>query len=48
LVIFLCLESVRDRINLHVRDGLIEGYEELIDGIKLPNPNDRHVLEAAI
>jgi hypothetical protein len=28
--------------------SLIEGYEELIDGIKLPDPNDRHVLAAAI
>jgi hypothetical protein len=41
------LESVRARMDLHVRDGLIEGYEELIDGIKLPDPNDRHVLAAA-
>src|SRR5215207_9834751 len=29
------LESVRARMDLHVRDGLVEGYEELIDGIKL-------------
>lgn len=42
------LESVRARMDLHVRDGLVEGYEELIDGIKLPDPNDRHVLAAAI
>jgi predicted nucleic acid-binding protein len=42
------LESVRARMDLHVRDGLIEGYEELIDGIKLSDPNDRHVLAAAI
>jgi predicted nucleic acid-binding protein len=44
------LQSVRARMDLHVhvRDGLIEGYEELIDGIKLPDPNDRHVLAAAI
>ena len=35
-------------MDLHVRDGLIEDYEELIDGIKLPDPNDRHVLAAAI
>lgn len=42
------LESVRARMNLHMRDGLIEGYEELISGIKLPDPNDRHVLAAAI
>lgn len=42
------LDSVRARMDLHVRDSLIEGYEELIDGIKLPDPNDRHVLAAAI
>lgn len=42
------LEIVRDKMNLHVRDCLIEGYEELIEGIKLPDFNDRHVLAAAI
>lgn len=42
------VEAVRAKMDLHVRDGLIEGYEELIDGIKLPDPNDRHVLAAAI
>lgn len=42
------LESVRNRMDLHVRDALVEGYEELIHGIKLPDPNDRHVLAAAI
>lgn len=42
------LESVRAKMDLNVRDGLVEGYEELIDGIKLPDPNDRHVLAAAI
>jgi hypothetical protein len=42
------LESVRARMDLHVRDGLVDGYEELIDGIKLPDLNDRHVLAAAI
>lgn len=42
------LESTRSKMDLHVRDCLIEGYEELIDGIKLPDLNDRHVLAAAI
>lgn len=42
------LESVRIKMDLHVRDSLVEGYEELIEGIKLPDPNDRHVLAAAI
>jgi len=42
------LESVRAKMDLYVRDGLVEGYEELIEGIKLPDLNDRHVLAAAI
>ena len=31
-----------------VPDCLVRGYETLIDGLKLPDPNDRHVLAAAI
>ena len=27
------LESVRAKMDLHVRDGLVEGYEELFEGI---------------
>jgi len=42
------LESIKSKMDLHVRDCLVEGYEELIDGIKLPDPNDRHVLAAAV
>lgn len=37
----LLMESVVD-------DALVTGYEELIDGLPLPDPNDRHVLAAAI
>jgi predicted nucleic acid-binding protein len=29
-------------------DGLVEGYEPLIDGLQIRDPNDRHVLAAAI
>ena len=32
----------------HVRDCLVTGYEPLIDTIELPDPNDRHVVAAAI
>jgi hypothetical protein len=31
-----------------VRDCLVSGYEPLIEGLKLPDPGDRHVLAAAI
>ncbi|MFO0135945.1 MAG: hypothetical protein ACK56U_20305, partial [Planctomyces sp.] len=31
-----------------VRDCLVTGYETLIDAVTLPDPDDRHVLAAAI
>lgn len=30
------------------RDGLVSGYEPLIDALTLPDPGDRHVLAAAV
>jgi len=30
------------------RDSLVTGYEALIDTLSLPDPDDRHVLAAAI
>lgn len=42
------LSLLRDRMNAAVRDCLVEGYEPLIEGLKLPDPDDRHVLAAAI
>lgn len=42
------LFRTRDLMNAHVRDCLVTGYETLIDAITLPDPNDRHVLAAAI
>lgn len=35
-------------MDLHAPDALVTGYEDLIEGLKLPDPNDRHVLAAAI
>ncbi len=42
------LERTRDLMNAHVRDCLVTGYEDLIEALTLPDPNDRHVLAAAI
>jgi predicted nucleic acid-binding protein len=42
------LQRTRDLMNAHVRDCLVTGYETLIDAVTLPDPNDRHVLAAAI
>ena len=35
-------------MNKAVRDCLVTGYEPLIESLRLPDPNDRHVLAAAI
>lgn len=42
------LERTRDLMNRHVRDCLVTGYEPLIPALTLPDPDDRHVLAAAI
>jgi predicted nucleic acid-binding protein len=42
------LARTRQLMNAHVMDCLVTGYEQLIDTIYLPDPNDRHVLAAAI
>jgi predicted nucleic acid-binding protein len=42
------LERTRDLMNAHARDALITGFEELIPSLTLPDPDDRHVLAAAI
>lgn len=42
------LGNLRRLMNSAVRDCLVEGYEPLVEGLKLPDPDDRHVLAAAI
>lgn len=42
------LLRIRDLMNAHVRDCLVTGFERLIPGLFLPDPDDRHVLAAAI
>jgi predicted nucleic acid-binding protein len=42
------LERLRQLMTDAIRDGLVTGYEPLIDGLKLPDPDDRHVLAAAV
>ena len=42
------LERTRDLLNRATRDCLVTGYDGLISALELPDPNDRHVLAAAI
>jgi len=42
------LERTRALMNSHVRDCLVTGHGSLIASLELPDPNDRHVLAAAI
>ena len=37
-----------EQVNKSVEDCLITGYEPLIEGIALPDPDDRHVVAAAV
>jgi hypothetical protein len=42
------LERTRDLMDNATRDCLVTGYESLIPALSLPDPDDRHVLAAAI
>jgi hypothetical protein len=42
------LARTRELMNRAVPDCLVSGYEKLIDKLELPDPDDRHVLAAAI
>jgi predicted nucleic acid-binding protein len=42
------LQRTRDLMNRAIRDVMVTGHEGLIAGLDLPDPDDRHVLAAAI
>lgn len=42
------LKRTRQLMNDNVRDCIVTDYEDLISGLELPDPRDRHVLAAAI
>jgi predicted nucleic acid-binding protein len=42
------IARTRALMEAHASDAMVTGYEPLIDGLLLPDPNDRHVLAAAI
>ena len=42
------IARTRTLMNDAVRDCIVSGYEDLIDSLTLPDPDDRHVLAAAI
>lgn len=42
------LERARDLMDLHARDAKVTGYEPLMENLALPDPDDGHVLAAAI
>lgn len=42
------LARANEQMNSAIPEAMVEGYEGLIESLKLPDPNDRHVLAAAI
>ena len=42
------LGTLRELMNKVVRDCLVTGYEPLVESLRLPDPDERHVLAAAI
>ncbi len=42
------LARTRELMNRAVRDSLVQGYEPIEPGLDLPDPDDHHVLAAAI
>ena len=42
------LQRIVELMNQAIPDCLVENYEDIIDSLTLPDPDDRHVLAAAI
>ena len=42
------LERTRELMDAHTHDCVVTGYQALISALQLPDPDDRHVLAAAI
>ena len=42
------LNRTKNLMNFHVRDALVNNYEDLIPSLTLPDPNDRHILATAV
>ncbi|MXW48739.1 MAG: PIN domain-containing protein [Gammaproteobacteria bacterium] len=42
------LERTRRLMDAHVRDAIVSGFNELVPTIRLPDPDDRHIVAAAI
>ena len=42
------LDRCRELMDRNVPDSVVTGYEGIIPGLELPDPDDRHVLAAAI
>lgn len=42
------IQRTRKLMDMHVRDAKVENFEHLIEVIELPDPDDRHVVAAAM
>jgi predicted nucleic acid-binding protein len=42
------VERIRELMDTHVFDAVVTGYERITEGLSLPDPDDRHVMAAAI